>query len=196
MEALKKVETLIEELEEKYQIIDTLQSELQELERKKEELLCGNESLLRNVTQSLELANVCNDLIIITKNRKLMTQLMNETNEKLDSLNLILEQKVEEDSSLYASIQKCSNKITCFDSLQSNSNTNENLNRDLEIWKMMQEDSLSQASALEHSRHAVINFNEISSTVRQLNNTLIHYKNERCHIESDLQKLMSQFSLL
>ena len=150
MEALKKVETLIEELEEKYQIIDTLQSELQELERKKEELLCGNESLLRNVTQSLELANVCNDLIIITKNRKLMTQLMNETNEKLDSLNLILEQKVEEDSSLYASIQKCSNKITCFDSLQSNSNTNENLNRGLEIWKMMQEDSLSQASALEH----------------------------------------------
>ena len=197
MEALQKVEILIQELEEKYHAIDNLQSELQGLENKKEELLVCDDHLLYNVTQSLELAQTCNDLISITKNQKVMKQILNETNEELNSLNLILEQKVQEDSSIYQLIENNSNKIKSFDSLQSSSSgTNEDFNRDLEIWKMMQEDFDSQANALEYSRHSAVNFNQISSTVRQLNSQLIYCKNERCHIESDVQKLMAQFSLL
>ena len=197
MEALQKVEILIQELEEKYHAIDNLQSELQGLENKKEELLVCDDHLLYNVTQSLELAQTCNDLISITKNQKVMKQILNETNEELNSLNLILEQKVQEDSSIYQLIENTSNKIKSFDSLQSSSSgTNEDFNRDLEIWKMMQEDFDSQANALEYSRHSAVNFNQISSTVRQLNSQLIYCKNERCHIESDVQKLMAQFSLL
>ena len=197
MEALQKVEILIQELEEKYHAIDNLQSELQGLENKKEELLVCDDHLLYNVTQSLELAQTCNDLISITKNQKVMKQILNETNEELNSLNLILEQKVQEDSSIYQLIENTSNKIKSFDSLQSSSSgTNEDFNRDLEVWKMMQEDFDSQANALEYSRHSAVNFNQISSTVRQLNSQLIYCKNERCHIESDVQKLMAQFSLL